>query len=292
MSKAKLIIFAFLIFPLFGYSQKNKSLLINEILVFNDSNYIDDFGERSGWIEIFNASYAPVNIGGMYLTNDLQNPRKYKIPQGDPRTIIPPRGFIVFFANNKPTHGILYLNFELKDSKIVALYESNGKTLVDKMDIPHNTLPDISYGRLEDGGSVLGFLEKTTPKATNVTVEKETSAEKFGKLDPMGIAMAIIAMSVVFSALALLSLIFRNINKVYNFTFKDLFRRKRKEISVSTETTVEGIPGEVAAAIALALHLYQQQIHDNENTVLTIQRVSRLYSPWSSKIYGLRQIPR
>ncbi len=292
MSKQKLFILALIIFPLLGYSQRNKSLLINELLVINDSNYIDDFGERNGWIEIFNTSYAPVDIGGMYLTNDLKNPRKYKIPKGDPRTVIPPRGFIVFFANNKPTHGILHLNFELKDSKVVALFESNGKTMVDKMEIPSSPLPDLSYGRLEDGSQELGLLEKTTPKASNVTLEKESSAEKFGKFDPTGFAMAIIAMSVVFSSLALLSLIFRNINKVYNLNLKALFRRRRKEEEVAVVKTGEEIPGDVAAAIALALHLYQQQIHDNENTVLTIQRVSRLYSPWSSKIYGLRQTPR
>ncbi|MGC8864093.1 MAG: OadG family transporter subunit [Bacteroidales bacterium] len=291
MTRQKLFILVLIIFPLLGYSQRHKSLFINEILIINDSNYIDDFGERNGWIEIFNASYAPVDIGGMFLTNDLSNPRKYKIPKGDPRTVIPPRGYIVFFANNKPTHGILHLNFELQNSKVVALFESNGKTLVDKMNIPDHPQADISYGRLEDGGSELGFLDKTTPKATNVTVERETSAEKFGKMDPSGFAMAIIAMSVVFSALALLSLIFKNINKVYNFNVKSLFRKKKQEETPST-TQAEEIPGEVAAAIALALHLYQQQIHDHEATVLTIQRVSRLYSPWSSKIYGLRHSPR
>lgn len=291
MLKQKLFILALIIFPLFGYGQRHKSLFINEILIINDSNYIDDFGERNGWIEIFNASYAPVDIGGMFLTNDLSNPRKYKIPKGDPRTVIPPRGFIVFFANNKPTHGILHLNFELQDSKVVALFESNGKTLVDMMKIPAHPQPDISYGRLEDGGSELGFLDKTTPKATNVTTERESSAEKFGKMDPSGIAMAIIAMTVVFTALALLSLIFRNINKVYNFDVKSLFRRKKQD-EAPAAAPAEEIPGEVAAAIALALHLYQQQIHDHEATVLTIQRVSRLYSPWSSKIYGLRHTPR
>lgn len=49
---------------------------------------------------------------------------------------------------------------------------------------------------------------------------------------------------------------------------------------------------EIAAAISYALHLYQQDIHDYEEMILTIQKVVRPYSPWSSKIYGLRQIPR
>jgi Na+-transporting methylmalonyl-CoA/oxaloacetate decarboxylase gamma subunit len=49
---------------------------------------------------------------------------------------------------------------------------------------------------------------------------------------------------------------------------------------------------EVSAVIGLALHLYKQQLSDFEKARLTIARVSRTYSPWSSKIYGLRQNPR
>lgn len=49
--------------------------------------------------------------------------------------------------------------------------------------------------------------------------------------------------------------------------------------------------GEVAAVIAMALHLYTKQMQEYENTVVTIQQVIKPYSPWSSKIYGLRQQP-
>jgi len=52
------------------------------------------------------------------------------------------------------------------------------------------------------------------------------------------------------------------------------------------------ISGEVNAAIALALHKHFEEVHDFENTVITIQKVQRPYSPWSSKIYGLRHNPR
>ncbi|HOT88791.1 MAG TPA: hypothetical protein PKZ43_06530 [Bacteroidales bacterium] len=74
--------------------------------------------------------------------------------------------------------------------------------------------------------------------------------------------------------------------------------RKRKEKVATPETliteTVKIVPevsDEEAAAISLALHLYVQDVHDYERTIITIQKVMRPYSPWSSKIYGLRQIP-
>lgn len=50
--------------------------------------------------------------------------------------------------------------------------------------------------------------------------------------------------------------------------------------------------GDIEAAIATALYLYSSDVHDLENTVLTINRTAKMYSPWSSKIYGLTQNPR
>jgi Na+-transporting methylmalonyl-CoA/oxaloacetate decarboxylase gamma subunit len=295
MRRIHLFFICLFFIPLLLQAQSGKDLRINEILVVNDSNYVDDFGQRSGWIEIFNSAYNPVDIGGMYLTNDPDNPRKYSIPKGDPRTVLPPRGYVVFFANNKPTHGIMHLNFELEASDVVALFDANGKTLVDKIKLPGEIRVDTTYGRIEDGGEAIDFLEKTTPKANNDTRVKVSAADKFGEMDPIGAGMAIIAMTVVFSSLALLYLVFRYITRVYTFDFRKLFavRKKQKEgIKAIPDTAAIDLQGEVAAAIAVALSLYMSQLHDIENTVLTIKKVSRTYSPWSSKIYGLRNFSR
>lgn len=54
----------------------------------------------------------------------------------------------------------------------------------------------------------------------------------------------------------------------------------------------EAVSGEVMAAISMALFEMSEEAHDIESTVLTIRKVDRRYSPWSSKIFGLRQIPR
>lgn len=84
-------------------AQSGNDIRINEILVYNDSNYIDDFGQRNAWIELFNTAYNKVDVGGMYLTNDPANPTKYRIPKGDPMTSIPARNYLVFFADNHTT---------------------------------------------------------------------------------------------------------------------------------------------------------------------------------------------
>jgi len=64
-----------------------------------------------------------------------------------------------------------------------------------------------------------------------------------------------------------------------------------KKKAVSADKELKKID-DVNAAIALAVHLYFSEKHDKESAVLTINRVAKLYSPWSSKIYGLRKSPR
>ncbi len=121
----------------------------------------------------------------------------------------------------------------------------------------------------------------------------------FAESDPYGVMMAIIGMGIVFSALILLFVIFTNTPVLFTKGFKEKvksvlkFKKVKAEKTEDEEITKEKTPeeelsGEVNAAIAAAIHLYRSELHDYEDTVLTIKKVSRTYSPWSSKIYGLR----
>ncbi|MCX6152033.1 MAG: hypothetical protein NTX22_16020 [Ignavibacteriales bacterium] len=71
----------------------------------------------------------------------------------------------------------------------------------------------------------------------------------------------------------------------FGSSFKEMEEVQREASSLGKE-------GEVYAAIGLAIHLYLKDVHDYESMMLTMQRVIRPYSPWSSKIYSLRQNPR
>jgi Na+-transporting methylmalonyl-CoA/oxaloacetate decarboxylase gamma subunit len=271
-------------------SQNAGDLRLNEILVLNDSNSVDDFGMHTAWIEIFNSAYNTVNIGGCYLTDDLSNPTKYWIPTGDPATRIPSRCYMVFWADNKPTRGIFHLNFDLKDAKTIALYSSDGKTLIEKVDIPADNRPDITYGRPANESKQWIYLEKSTPGANNDYTKKKSAGESFIELDPYGIGMTMIAMFVVFSALAILFVIYKGMGRF--FIRRAIPKQEKLSAKVIRPVKEVEMSGEVNAAIAMSLYLYQSELHDEENTVLTIQKVSRNYSPWSSKIYTLRKSPR
>jgi Na+-transporting methylmalonyl-CoA/oxaloacetate decarboxylase gamma subunit len=99
------------------------------------------------------------------------------------------------------------------------------------------------------------------------------------------IVIAVVGYLVVFTSLVLLFWLFNTIPKlIYSRKAK-----KQKEQGVaSSETQKLGIEGETTAAISLALHLYFSEVHDEESGILTIKKVSKAYSPWSSKIYAVR----
>jgi Na+-transporting methylmalonyl-CoA/oxaloacetate decarboxylase gamma subunit len=134
----------------------------------------------------------------------------------------------------------------------------------------------------------LGLLQQQAAIDSSKAVIKRNS-DLFLKLDPLGIGMTVIGYVVVFVALLLLYLLFFNLTKVLQINVKRLLRREGKVVEVKENLSISG---EVNAAIAMALHLYYSEMHDKEDTVLTINQTSRTYSPWSSKIYGLRQHPR
>ena len=68
--------------------------------------------------------------------------------------------------------------------------------------------------------------------------------------------------------------------------FEKLFGKKAKSTSIEKDNSGEVPSGDIAA-IAMALHLFYDEVHDNESNVITIKRIERRYSPWSSKIYGV-----
>ena len=89
---------------------------------------------------------------------------------------------------------------------------------------------------------------------------------------------------IVFISLTILSVIFLNLPKVLDLP-KVLLRKKEAIIQPAKKS--ETLTGEEAAAISAAIHLLIEEMHDDEAHVLTIQKISRRYSPWSSKIYNV-----
>lgn len=100
-----------------------------------------------------------------------------------------------------------------------------------------------------------------------------------------GIMISIVGVIIVFASLTVISFLIRLIK---NLTAK----KKRKQQTEDADVPVRnGVSGEVVAAIATALQHHLFELHDEERTIITIKKVSRTYSPWSSKLYTMTPAP-
>lgn len=283
-----------------GEKKSNNKLVLNEILIDNQTNYQDDYGMHSAWIEIFNRSYGSADLAACLLKVSSQpgDTVTYFIPKGDILTLVKPRQHALFWADGQPRRGTFHTNFKLnpETANWVGLFDS-GRNLIDQVLIPAGVLStDQSYARSSDasaqwevkGGSADKYV---TPSTNNKTIDSNAKMEKFAEKDADGIGMSITAMSVVFIGLILLYVSFKVVGRIaVNLSKRNTMKAKgvdKTEAKVLTQA-----PGDVYAAIAMALHEAQNEVHDVEETVLTITRVKRSYSPWSSKIYTLRETPQ
>jgi len=284
------------LFP--AVAQGRAGLRINEVMVVNRSNVVDDFGERYGWIELFNSNHAPMEISSVYITDDPAQPKKYPVPLGDVKTKVPKRQHVLFWADGKPSRGTFHLSFVLKEGQDnwVGLYDANGITLIDSVTVPASLKPDMSYARSTDGVGEWVVRDDVgenyiTPSSNNIIRDENDKIAAFKQKDKNGLAMTLMAMAIVFSALLVLCLCFLAISKIGEAVTR---KNKIAAYGISKEEAIhyeEHDSGEEIAAIAMAIRDHFEA-HDTESTILTINKVRRSYSPWSSKIYNLRQLPR
>ncbi len=277
-------------------AQGRAGLRINEVMVTNQSSIVDDYGQKQAWIELFNSNFSPLEISSVYITNDSTQKRLYPVPLGDVNTEIPKRQHVVFFADGEPNKGTFHTNFVLVPGQDnwIGIYDADGETLIDEVTIPASLGADQTWARTEDGtgewavrdGSQSAYI---TPSSANIIKDTNKKIENFAEMDENGFGMTVMAMCIVFTALLVLCLSFYAIGKI-GAAVSRMNKMRAHGVEKEEIRTVQQDSGEEIAAIIMALHEHLNT-HDAESTVLTINKVKRAYSPWSSKIYGLREVP-
>lgn len=272
-------------------AQGRKSLRINEVMVANDSSIVDEYGQRTAWIELINPTHAPVEISSVYLTNDPANPTKYYVPRGDSRTKIGKGQQLLFFADGDNNEGPLHLNFTLVPGQdnYIAIYDADGINLIDSVTIPASLAANQSYARTPDGSArwEVRQADQTTPGSLNDVKGPNMKIKSFETMDPDGFAMAVMAMSIVFGALLVLCLCFMLISNVS----ARAARAAAKAAAEAAEAQAAGQAANaddsaVAAAIALALHSHLNAGVGNAR--ITVNQNPN--SAWNAKI--MRELPR
>lgn len=282
-------------------AQNVSDLIISEALAQPDSTSImDDYGRRTGWVELYNKSTGTVNFGGCYLTDDRTNLRKSLIPKSDLRTKIGPRQVALFFCSGNGADGTFYADFTLAPGKTVYLVSNDGRTIIDSLVIPATLPQGLAAYKLADDIRQQNFElvdnpEIPSPGIINGNQNSATKGEQMKERDPHGWILTVVSISVVFSALAILW-----------FMFWLLFDRRAKKQAKPAPVKKCTQSDEVAAAIALALdmeaggndyaaiatavHLYlSESVHDIEPGIITIRRTNTL---WNNKELTFRQLPK
>ncbi len=287
-------------------------LIIAEALAVPDSTgIVDDFGRRGGWIEIFNTSQGTVNFAGCFLTDDRNNLKKSIIPKGDLRTKLGPRQTTLIYASGNGADGTLYADFEIRPGSTVYLVSNDGRTIIDSLVVPASLPAGMSMSKRafdlrQREFEPLPDPTVPSPGIYNGDLNAATKAEAMAEKDPHGGILSLVAVTVVFSALAILWFLFwlffdRPAKKAAQAKEKPKNSAAKAQVKageVSDEIAAvialamdmeQG--GDVYAAIALAMDLYfSDTVHDTESFILTMRPKDG--SAWNDKKQIFRKLPR
>ncbi len=145
------------------------TLVINEFMASNSSYIQDPQGQYEDWFEIYNYGTSTINMGGMYLTDNLSVPTRWRIPDGNPAaTTIPPQGYLLIWADNDTADTGLHSNFKISTvGEEIGLFDTDGSTLIDSVAFGDQTT-DISYGRYPDANDNWRFFGLPSPGRQNI----------------------------------------------------------------------------------------------------------------------------
>lgn len=169
----------------FSYKDNNYNitLVINEVLTKNNGGLQDNDGDYNDWIEIYNYGDTDINLEGIGLSDDLDEPFKWVFPN----VTIEAKSFLVVQASGKEKvdEDSIHTNFSLdKNGENIVLTDEYGKE-IDSIKVP--TLKEnISMGRKPDGSDNYYILSKSTPEESNkvnvlstIIPEKRLETPKF-----------------------------------------------------------------------------------------------------------------
>ncbi len=148
-------------------------LSINEIVAKNTTGIQDSAQEYEDWVEIYNYGDEPVELGELYLSDRLNQPMHWKLPQ----VVLEPDEYIVFIADKDQEQGDRHTNFKLNaNGETVYLFDNkaNYNALIDSLAFPAIE-SDVSFGRLPNGLGEPQVLPYQTYGRNNEEVAKTTS---------------------------------------------------------------------------------------------------------------------
>jgi len=142
-------------------------LSINEVLADNETTVADDEGDFDDWIEIYNSGATDINLAGYFISDDPQDDQLWRIPDSNPlKTTVPADGYLLLWADKDKSDGENHVDLKLSASGETLTLTAPDGTTIDRILFGAQDT-DVSYGRVQDGGSDLQQFLSPTPNASN-----------------------------------------------------------------------------------------------------------------------------
>lgn len=142
---------------------------INEISSANDI-YINDYRKKSDWIELYNTTDEPIDLSGIYLSDNPSKPHKYQISiqnSQSSKLIIPPHGYSIVWCDDKEPISQLHAGFKLEnvDDAYISIHAADDSWSDSLWYQAQGRWQ--SYGRYPDGTDHLALFDHITIEQTN-----------------------------------------------------------------------------------------------------------------------------
>ena len=137
-------------------------LRINEVDAVG-SVYINDYGKKTDWVELYNTTDEDISLAGLYLSDDPENPQKYQLQDG----VVPAHGTQIIWCDNREGIDELHAPFKLYniDGAKVSIQAADGSWADQLEYMTHDRWQ--TYGRYPDGGNMAILMNQPTINMSN-----------------------------------------------------------------------------------------------------------------------------
>ncbi|MBN4070948.1 CotH kinase family protein [Crocinitomix catalasitica] len=137
-----------------------QAILINEVMINNDTYYSDLFGDYDDWSELFNPNTYAINLSDCKIVKDLV---EYGLPNG---TVIQPNSYLLFWHDAETYQGWDHASYKLPNVNDTVFFVSSTGITLDFLEY-FGTSNDHSYGRFPNGTGTFIEFDKPTPLMNN-----------------------------------------------------------------------------------------------------------------------------
>ncbi len=136
---------------------------LNEFMAINQSGVTDLEGKNEDWIELYNTTGTPVNLFGLYLSDDPGNLIKWPFPVN---AMISGQGYAMVWADEDSSSIEMHCNFKLAGGGEFLYLSTGSGTVLDSVAFGPQ-LPDVAMARCPDGTGAFAVTYTPTFNASN-----------------------------------------------------------------------------------------------------------------------------